>query len=55
MNRLIEDLLTFSRLSRQQLNKKIGIPTKIASQVFEELKPSYANRQIRIFVQDMPP
>jgi PAS domain S-box-containing protein len=55
MNQLIDDLLAFSRLSRQQLKKKTVIPAEIASQVYEELKPSYTNRQINIFIQDMPP
>ena len=54
MERLIEDLLRFSRLGRQSLSKK---PVKIAAlmnEVLEELRKDTAERQVEIGVGDLP-
>lgn len=55
MGRLIDDLLTFSRLGRQQMtNSKIDIET-LAKSVFEELFAQEHGRKIKFTVHPSPP
>lgn len=55
MGRLIDDLLTFSRLGRQQMTtSKIDMET-LAKSVFEELAAQVPGRKIKFTVQSVPP
>lgn len=54
MGRLIDDLLTFSRLGRQQMTtSKIDMET-LAKSVFEELVAQVPGRKIKFTVQSVP-
>lgn len=54
MSRLIEDLLAFSRFSRQSLKKQTVVLTSLVQRVLEDLKGEYAERQVEIVVGDLP-
>jgi light-regulated signal transduction histidine kinase (bacteriophytochrome) len=54
MGRLIDDLLSFSRLGRQPLNKKLIHSTDLVCQVLESLKGEQEGRQIEISIGEMP-
>ncbi len=54
MQRLINDLLAFSRSGRQPLNKQRVAPGDIAAQALEELRATYGNRQVEIDIHAMP-
>jgi signal transduction histidine kinase len=54
MGQLIDDLLTFSRLSRQPLNKQNVATADLARQVFEELKREQNGRRVDISLSDLP-
>ncbi len=54
MGQLIDDLLTFSRLTRQPLNKKPVDLAELSWQVIEELYPEWQGRQIDVEVGDLP-
>ncbi len=54
MEQLIEDLLKFSRLSRQPLTKRPVSPADLVRRVLEELKAEQENRQIEIRIDDLP-
>lgn len=55
MGRLIDDLLTFSRLGRQQMTKsKIDIET-LAKSVFEEILAQGSSHKIKFTVHPSPP
>ncbi len=55
MGRLIDDLLTFSRLGRQQMtNSKIDMET-LAKSVFEELAALEPGRKIKFIAHTLPP
>lgn len=54
MGNLIDDLLTFSRLSRSQLKKQQVEPTQIISQALSQLSYEQENRQIEILIDDLP-
>jgi len=55
MGRLIDDLLAFSRLGRQQIEPKIIEMEPMALQVFDELKALEAGRDIRLILHQIPP
>lgn len=55
MTQLINDLLAFSRLSRQPLRKQLTDPTELARQVIEELAPERAGRVVDFELGDLPP
>ena len=55
MDQLINDLLTFSQLSRQLVKKQIVSPTKIAQDVLSDFQPELENREIEITIREMPP
>jgi signal transduction histidine kinase len=54
MGELIDDLLAFSRLGRQDLRKQIVAPTALVRQAFEELQPEQEGRQVEFNVSDLP-
>jgi PAS domain S-box-containing protein len=54
MGQLIDDLLVFSRLGRQEL-KTAGIKTEeMAKAAFEELKPTFEKREVQFEVESLP-
>jgi signal transduction histidine kinase len=54
MGQLIDDLLAFSRLSRQPLKKQKVVTADLARQVLEELKREQDGRRIDASVADLP-
>lgn len=54
MNRLIDDLLAFSQLSRQPLKKQPVAQSALVRQTFADLRDEQANRQIAITVAELP-
>ncbi len=55
MEQLIDALLTFSRLSRQELHKVTVEPERIVRQVLQELEGELEGRRIDISVGNLPP
>ncbi|MGH8544697.1 MAG: sensor histidine kinase, partial [Gammaproteobacteria bacterium] len=55
MGRLIDDLLTFSRLSRQPLKKQSVVMADLARQVLDELKHEQNGRRADVAFADLPP
>ncbi|NET05848.1 MAG: PAS domain S-box protein [Symploca sp. SIO2B6] len=55
MSHLIDDLLTFSRLSRQPLHKQWVDMMAIVREVFQELDEQQARREIEIEMTNLPP
>jgi PAS domain S-box-containing protein len=54
MGVLIDDLLEFSRLSRQLINRRSINTVKVVQNVLDELKPQWAGRQVEIKVGELP-
>lgn len=54
MGRLIDDLLAFSRLGRQALNKTRVQPSEMVRQLLAQLKGETDGRNIRITIGDLP-
>jgi light-regulated signal transduction histidine kinase (bacteriophytochrome) len=54
MGTLIDDLLAFSRLSRQALAKQPIFPDGLARQILEELRGEQDGRNLDVVIQDMP-
>jgi PAS domain S-box-containing protein len=54
MGMLIDDLLAFSRLSRQPLKLQEFAPVPLVQQVLEDLRADYGSRQVEISVGDIP-
>jgi PAS domain S-box-containing protein len=54
MGRLIDDLLAFSRLGRQPLNKQCVLPIDLVNNVLDELKSEFTGRRIDIVIGDLP-
>jgi PAS domain S-box-containing protein len=54
MDWLINDLLTFSRLSRQPLKKQSVVCADLVRQVLEELRDEQEGRQVEITIGDLP-
>jgi PAS domain S-box-containing protein len=54
MGSLIDDLLDFSRMSRQPLNRSVVHPVEIATESYEGLRMDAAGRTIRLEIKDMP-
>jgi signal transduction histidine kinase len=54
MGLLIDDLLNFSRMSRQPLNRFLIDPSSIASEAYESLRPETHGRVIHFTLKDMP-
>lgn len=55
MARLIDDLLSFSRLGRQALRKQEISPLELVQQVIEELSAERGDRQVQITLGDLAP
>jgi two-component system, sensor histidine kinase and response regulator len=55
MGFLVDDLLSFSRLSRQQVKKQTVAPAKIVRQCLEELRGEQNGRRVEITLGDLPP
>ena len=54
MGQLIDDLLTFSRLNRQSLQKQSVDTRKLVQEVLEDLKGDIAQRQVEIVLDELP-
>lgn len=54
MAQLIEDLLKFSRLSRQPLSKRTVSPTSLIHEVLNDLKSEQENRKVEIQIAELP-
>ncbi len=55
MSRLIDDLLAFSRLSRQPLKKQSVDPRELVDASLEMLKPQIGGREIQFNIGELPP
>jgi signal transduction histidine kinase len=55
MGTLIDDLLAFSRLSRQTLTYQTVVPKELVRQVLEDLRTEQQGREVEIVVGDLPP
>jgi PAS domain S-box-containing protein len=55
MGRLIDDLLSFSRLSRQQMNIRMVQVNHIIQQALEVLEEEKKDRQVDLSIGDLPP
>ncbi len=54
MGRLIDDLLTFARLSRQPLQKQTVAPVDLMRQCWQELHSEQEGRRVEISIGDLP-
>ncbi|MCG7855046.1 MAG: PAS domain S-box protein, partial [Methanoregulaceae archaeon] len=54
MGHLIDDLLNFSRMSRQPLNRFLIDPTSIASEAYDGLRGETYGRVIHLLILEMP-
>lgn len=54
MGKLIDGLLTFSRLSRQKMETQVVEPTKIAEKACEQLRVDLNGRNVEFTVNEMP-
>jgi len=54
MGALIDDLLTFSRLSRQPLNTQTVNTSRLVQGVLEEIQANQPEREVRIHVGELP-
>jgi len=55
MSALIDDLLAFSRLSRQAMNKRTVPVDMQVRDIIERLRPEYQGRDLKIQVDKLPP
>jgi len=55
MDQLIDDLLAFSRLSRQPLQKQVVAPAALVQRVLADLQVVQADRQIELSIGHLPP
>lgn len=55
MGRLIDDLLSFSRLSRQPLKKMTFSPVELIKQVQAALSAETEGRSLEVIISDLPP
>jgi len=55
MGELIDGLLAFSRAGRNEINRSIIDMKKLATNVWEELSPDRAGRDVQLCIGDMPP
>jgi len=54
MGRLIDDLLSFSRLSRQPLKKVLFSPVDVINQSLTTLSPALDKREVELTIPDLP-
>jgi len=55
MGQLIDDLLVFSRLGRQEIRVSEINMERLAKTVFEEVKPTQPERKMRLTIRQVPP
>ncbi len=55
MGNLVDDLLAFSRLSRQQITKSTVAPSTIIRQTLDELEEERKGRRVELTLGNMPP
>lgn len=55
MNRLIADLLTFSRMSRQPLKKQPVETREVVREVLANLRSNQSDRHVQVVIGDLPP
>ena len=55
MGQLIDDILGFSRLSRQPLKRQMVMPTELANQVLQDLDVEQTERRVEVSIGDLPP
>ncbi len=55
MAKLIDDILAFSRIGRKELERQPVNMTELAKAVVAELAPSWAGRDVKIELGDLPP
>ena len=55
MGRLVDDLLSFSRLGRQPLQTQTISPAPIVREALDRLKPDYEGRTVEIAMGELPP
>lgn len=54
MGQLVDDLLAFSRLGRQSVQRRRVAPAALVREVLEDLRPEQASRQVEVVVGDLP-
>jgi signal transduction histidine kinase len=54
MGQLVDDLLAFSRLGRQAVQRRRIAPAVLVREILEELRPEQASRRIEVVVGDLP-
>ena len=54
MANLIDDLLNFSRMSRQPLQKELVEPNDLVREVYLELHPELEKKRVEFILQDLP-
>lgn len=54
MGRLVDDLLAFSRMGRQQMTSGVVDMSELTRNVFEELKTSKPNQKAKLTMEDLP-
>lgn len=55
MGQLIDDLLAFSRLGRQALEKQPVAPADLVRQALEDLRDEREGRRVKVSIGDLPP
>jgi len=55
MGRLIDDLLAFSRLNRQSVNRQSVDSARLVREALDELKPQREGRQLELRIAELPP
>jgi PAS domain S-box-containing protein len=55
MGTLIDDLLAFARLSRQELNRRAVDTGRLVHATLEELGSPWADRQVKVMIGELPP
>jgi PAS domain S-box-containing protein len=55
MSQLVDDLLAFSRLGRQELYKQSVSPAELVDQVLQDLRAEREDRSVEVVVGDLPP
>lgn len=54
MGQLVDDLLAFSRLGRQAVQRRRIDPAALVGEILEELRPEQVSRRIEVVVGDLP-
>jgi PAS domain S-box-containing protein len=55
MGQLVDDLLAFSRLGCQAVQRRRVAPAALVREILEELRPEQVSRRIAVVVGDLPP